>query len=483
MAIRQVGPFKSSGSGDASPRVECPAVPRVLPSVQRAVAAERDGVEELGSRIVGLAGRLAAATCRWLLLVADFDARDGCGRYGLASTVRWLTHYCGLSKRTAVEHVRVARALRAAPALAETFGTGRVSYSHVRAISRLVEIASPKLIEELLELAQHSSIAQLEDVVRGLRTAGDPSAPSAPGDSGDPGGVEPERVSQRWGSDSRWHASVQLDAEHGAAVQAMLKAIAQAENISTAQALVRMADLARHALTGIPAAPTEAAVLKSPDTSVVVHLDARQVPAGEGGARSRERSGSERGVWRRPFARLADGPGLSRAVAERLCCSGRIRTVVEGADGHVLDVGRERRLVTTRQLIALLQRDVGCAHPGCGSTAGLQAHHVQHWLYNGKTNMANLILLCAAHHMAIHHGEFSIEALGRERFRFRRADGAEYPTHVDPTTCTDASDGPVERDHADVAATAATTRWDGTRLDRAYATSGLARGLDLAAAG
>lgn len=48
-------------------------------------------VEQLGSRIVALSGRLAAAMCRWLLLVAEFDARDG-GEYklGFASTAQWL---------------------------------------------------------------------------------------------------------------------------------------------------------------------------------------------------------------------------------------------------------------------------------------------------------------------------------------------------------------------------------------------------------
>jgi hypothetical protein len=59
-------------------------------------------VDELGSRIVGLAGRLAAATCRWLLLVAQFDAREGCAAFGLVSTARWLGHYCGVAHRTAV---------------------------------------------------------------------------------------------------------------------------------------------------------------------------------------------------------------------------------------------------------------------------------------------------------------------------------------------------------------------------------------------
>src|SRR5882757_10890006 len=66
-------------------------------------------VDELGSRIVGMAGRLAAATCRWLLLVAEFDACDGAARCGLASTSRWLSYVCGLSRRTAIDHVRTDR--------------------------------------------------------------------------------------------------------------------------------------------------------------------------------------------------------------------------------------------------------------------------------------------------------------------------------------------------------------------------------------
>src|SRR5882762_3522040 len=73
-------------------------------------------IDDLGSQIVGLAGRLAAAMCRWLLLVAEFDARDGAARFGLASTARWLSYACGLSRRTAIDHVRVARTLAAFPA-------------------------------------------------------------------------------------------------------------------------------------------------------------------------------------------------------------------------------------------------------------------------------------------------------------------------------------------------------------------------------
>src|ERR1700722_433153 len=84
-------------------------------------------VDELGERIVDGSGRLAAASCRWLLLVAQFDARQGYLSFGLASTAQWLTHACGIAHRTAVEHVRVARSLLLYPRLAEEMGGGRLS--------------------------------------------------------------------------------------------------------------------------------------------------------------------------------------------------------------------------------------------------------------------------------------------------------------------------------------------------------------------
>jgi hypothetical protein len=65
--------------------------------------------------------------------------------------------------------------------------------------------------------------------------------------------------------------------------------------------------------------------------------------------------------------------------------------------------------------------------------------------------------------------------LGNERFRFFRPDGTELPAHVDPGTL--AAGPPIEHEHAHVAATAATIRWDGTRLDSDWAVAGLAQGL------
>ena len=142
----------------------------------------------------------------------------------------------------------------------------------------------------------------------------------------------------------------------------------------------------------------------------------------------------------------------------------------------VLDVGRSHRLVTDRQYRALLLRDGGCGFPGCGSTDGLEAHHVKHWLYGGRTDLANLLVLYRRHHHAHHDGEFTITPRRRGRFRFTRADGQVLPLRHDPSVEV-ATSPPIEDEHPRVPAGAATPRWDGTRLDLDYAVHAIAQVL------
>lgn len=75
---------------------------------------------------------------------------------------------------------------------------------------------------------------------------------------------------------------------------------------------------------------------------------------------------------------MRGGPGLPAAVVARLLCAGRIRTALHDGRGTVRDLGRSHRIVSERQFRALLLRDGGCAHPGCGSRHRPEAHHVRH---------------------------------------------------------------------------------------------------------
>ena len=124
--------------------------------------------ESIEQEIGELAAHIAAATCRWLELVAEFDRRDGHEAWGFHSCGAWVAWRCSMDRRSAREHVRVARSLRDLPLVREKFGKGELSYSKVRAITR---IATPEQEEELVEMARFATAAQLERLVRGYRRA------------------------------------------------------------------------------------------------------------------------------------------------------------------------------------------------------------------------------------------------------------------------------------------------------------------------
>jgi len=71
----------------------------------------------------------------------------------------------------------------------------------------------------------------------------------------------------------------------------------------------------------------------------------------------------------------------------------------------VVDVGRARRVVSGATRRALNARDQHCQWPGCERPASWSAaHHVEHWIEGGDTNLSNLTLLCLRHHWMVHEG-------------------------------------------------------------------------------
>ena len=95
-------------------------------------------LDELESELLGLAGHIAAAECRFLQLLAEFDDRDGWAGPGIRSCAHWLSWRAGINPRTATEHLRIAHALQRLPRITAAFATGRISYSKVRALTRVV---------------------------------------------------------------------------------------------------------------------------------------------------------------------------------------------------------------------------------------------------------------------------------------------------------------------------------------------------------
>ena len=122
-------------------------------------------LERLGDEIATLSAHLDAATARLLALVREFDARGGWNT-GFRSCAEWLAWRVGMSPCAAREHVRVANALSALPRLTEAFARGQLSYSKVRALTR---IATPETEARLLTVGRSGSAVHVERIVRGWR--------------------------------------------------------------------------------------------------------------------------------------------------------------------------------------------------------------------------------------------------------------------------------------------------------------------------
>lgn len=126
--------------------------------------------QDLEEQICGLATQIAQFTCRFLELLAAFDQAKGWQRRGFVSAGQWLSWRCGMTETTAREHMRVARALPDLPLITAEFRTGHLSYSKVRALTR---VATAETEPELLNIARGASASQLDRFISGLRRAGE----------------------------------------------------------------------------------------------------------------------------------------------------------------------------------------------------------------------------------------------------------------------------------------------------------------------
>ena len=157
-SVTQIGltPDPDLAARPLHPSLEPPPVPPPVPVP----------LERLEAQICEVAGHLAAATCRFLVLLAEFDERRGWASWEMSSCAAWLSWKCQMSSGTAREHVRVARALGDLPVIRAGFAAGRLSYAKVRALTR---IATPATEERLVVMAEPMTGNQLERFARAHR--------------------------------------------------------------------------------------------------------------------------------------------------------------------------------------------------------------------------------------------------------------------------------------------------------------------------
>jgi len=122
--------------------------------------------EQLEDQITELSAHIHAATYRLLELIREYDDSHGWLGPGLNSCAHWLNWKCGINLGAAREKVRVAHALNDLPKISDVFRLGEISYSKVRALTR---VATEKNEDYLLGIARHGTAAHVERLVRNYR--------------------------------------------------------------------------------------------------------------------------------------------------------------------------------------------------------------------------------------------------------------------------------------------------------------------------
>lgn len=118
------------------------------------------------------------------------------------------------------------------------------------------------------------------------------------------------------------------------------------------------------------------------------------------------------------------GDAVPGSVIDRVLCEAGFIEVTVDSCGNPLDVGREQRLFTTKQRLALAVRDGGCLWPECRVPASYcEAHHSTPWSEGGQSDIEVGVLLCRFHHMLLHNAGWRITRDGKEPFVLHRPPG------------------------------------------------------------
>jgi len=356
-------------------------------------------IDDLDRAIVTLAARINAETYELLVLIRQFDERAGWLQWGLGNCAEWLHYRCDFSMNAAREKVRVAHALKTLPEVAAAFATGTLSYSKVRAMTRVVGTHNE---DELLSFALETTTARVEERCQELRCGTADSLDGAQRAFAHRS-LRVNRNAER----GVMTITIELPLETGELVE---KALDKARDDSTLSAefvdaswSARQADamvaMARSYLSGNAGQTRNT----SDDYLVTIHVDQ---------------------------SALANGNGRSSLPIEsvkRLCCDGHAIIIGGAENGEPLNIGRKTRTVPTAIKRALVARDKSCAFPGCHHTRFVDAHHIQHWSAGGETSLDNLMLLCSQHHKLVHEDGFAIERDYQDRWFFKRPDGRAVP--------------------------------------------------------
>jgi hypothetical protein len=402
----------------------------VVAELQELVDQKVDGLADAAraERVLALQGLADRLQGQILAELADVDARGAAGaEHGVpaGSTAAWLRARLHMSPTAASSLVRTARALYRGPltGTGQALADGTISPAHAQVLAagtqELPDHRAAEAEPVLLAAARRLDPPRLRRAITHLRFAADP-------ESADTRAEQQHQQRGLWVS-STWEGMVAvnglLDPEAGQTLLAALDPLARPSGADDDRSggqrrADALAELARRTLEGGQLPQTGGV---RPQLLVTVDLDSLLGPGGLGGdtdgvgplaPEACRRLACDGAVTRVLVTRQPPGhdPGGEGSLAAQLqAATTRLPPTLGGAPTQPLEVGRTSRVVTAAQRAALVVRDGGCAVDGCERPpAWCEAHHLVHWLHGGPTDLANLALVCRAHHRAVHEGGWQL---------------------------------------------------------------------------
>jgi len=326
----------------------------------------------LRSEIVDAARRMSSDMCVFISLLVEFDRSGEWALDGEPSCAHWVADRADTEVSTAREWLRIGHALAGVEEVAQRFADGRLSYSKVRAVTRLADAENQ---HELCEIAERFPAGHLPvALAQWLNRHETP-------DERDTRQRALTKLGWHLESDGMIAGWFRLPPESGGALTSAIEAqIMRAHRGNDAPA-----DASKpHTVSKWPSLPQQRAdALLTIVTGGGANLDAELILHVRGDGCS-----------------LDDGTPIADSVVERLALEAFIRVLIHDAEGRPINASYRQRHPDTRQKRVVKERDRVCVD--CGSTVLLQYDHEPSFEETKHTVVEELKLRCWRCHKARH---------------------------------------------------------------------------------
>ena len=422
-----------------------------------------ESLAALDRRLRAAAARSETTHAELLELLLRFDEARGWRTTGAKHCAAWMNSELGICAGLAWEKLRVARVLRERSLLRRLYRTGRLGWSKVRALARVVDADSETA---LCATALDATAAEVARMCEGLRTR------RSAADVDDEIAADRRRFLARSGN---WHeladgsvalrfvlppdlaanaigaleamedrlyrsgiaaSDTDLDARDSEARDRAPSADASATSLAdeVERAVARPSPKQRRADAFVMLAEqglagderdvgcadrhrvgvlVDADVLEEP--APAIHADAPAPPPASSSCSCPSPSPDDADEapdlvpLPLPARLMLQGRGrITASAVRRMLCDGTLTTTVVEA-GEPIWVGRSSRTWPEPMRRAAIRRDVHCRFPGCTQERWLDVHHVVPWWAGGETSLENAVCLCRHHHRLIHDGGWVVE--------------------------------------------------------------------------